>query len=120
MKSRLIGIAASLFLFAPAGFAKDPAFDAFYAKFCDALKRNDKESIASMTRLPYLWNDKKLNKREFIAKYDQIFGKKVRDCLVKQKPVQDKTYFSAFCDDDIYIFEKIKNVYYFTEIGVND
>lgn len=119
-RSRLIIVCASLLLFAPAVFAKDPGFDAFYAKFCDALKKNDKAAIASMTKLPYQFNEKKLNKQEFIAKCEQIFSKKTRDCLVKQKPVQDKTYFSAFCGDDIYLFEKTKAGYFFTEIGVND
>ncbi|MCC6979422.1 MAG: hypothetical protein IT343_13950 [Candidatus Melainabacteria bacterium] len=119
-KTRFITLIACLFLLAPTATGKDPGFDAFWVKFCDALKRNDKEAIASMTKLPYLWNDKKLNKQEFIAKYNQLFDKKTRDCLVKQKPVQDTTYYSAFCGEEIFMFQKIKNTYMFTEIGVND
>jgi len=111
----------ALVLLPSAGMAKDAAFDAFWIKFKTALKTNDKDAISSMTRLPYLDNnDKKLDKKSFIAYCDKVFPKKIRDCLAKQKPVQDKTTFSAFCGEDIYLFEKVDGHYLFTEIGVND
>ncbi|HEY9713916.1 MAG TPA: hypothetical protein V6C72_10625 [Chroococcales cyanobacterium] len=100
--------------------AKDAAFDAFWTKFKTALQKNDKEAIASMTRLPYDYEDKKLDKKGFIQNYDKIFPAKNRTCLLKQNPVQDKTFFSAFCGPFIYSFEKVKNEYLFTEIGAND
>ncbi len=114
-----VQIAVSSF-WVPSVLAKDAAFDAFWTKFRTALEKNDKEAIASMTRLPYRSNEKPLNKKEFIAYCDKIFSKKTRDCLLKEKPVQDKTTFSAFCGEDIYVFEKVKDSYLFTEIGVND
>ena len=102
------------------GISKDAAFDAFWLKFNAALKTNDKEAIASMTRLPYQLENKSLDKKTFVQNCDKIFSKKIRDCLVKQKPVQDKTTFCAFCGEDIFVFEKVKDKYLFTEIGVND
>ncbi|MDZ4836330.1 MAG: hypothetical protein SGJ27_21325 [Candidatus Melainabacteria bacterium] len=100
--------------------AKDAAFAAFWVKFQAALKTNDKEAIASMTRLPYQLDSKSLDKKAFVLNCDKIFSKKVRTCLAKEKPVQDKTSFSAFCGEEIYIFEKVNGKYLFTEIGVND
>ncbi len=108
-KNHIIAALAVLTLTCPSAFAKDAAFDAFWPKFCAALKANDKEAIASMTKIPYQSYDRQLKtKKEFIAYCDKIFSKKIRDCLVKEKPVFDKTYYSAFCGDDIYIFEKVK------------
>lgn len=119
-----ISVISSLWLtltIMPVVFAKDAAFDAFWLKFKAALQKNDKEAIASMTKIPYQTYDKPLKtKKEFIGYCDKIFSKKIRDCLQKQKPIQDKTYFSAFCGEEIYIFEKVNGNYLFTEIGVND
>lgn len=120
-KNRIIVVLILLTFICPSAFAKDAAFDAFWLKFKTALQKNDKEAIASMTRLPYSSYDKPVKtKKEFIVYCDQIFPKKIRDCLLKQKPVQDKTSFSAFCGEEIYLFEKVNGNYLFTEIGVND
>ena len=117
----LMSIIATILAFnANPGISKDAAFDAFWLKFKTALKANDKEAIASMTRIPYQLEDKSLDKKAFVQSCDKVFPKKTRDCLVKQKPVQDKTTFCAFCGEDIFVFEKVKDKYLFTEIGVND
>lgn len=116
----LIALFALITLLSPAAFAKDAEFDAFWTKFKAALQKNDKEAIASMTRFPYTSYDKTLGKKEFIAYCGKIFGKKTRDCLIKQTPVKDKTSYFAFCGEEIYIFDKAKGTYQFTEIGVND
>lgn len=120
MKSLAITVAVLLALFSGAAEAKDAAFDAFWTKFQTALKTNDKEAIADMTRMPYQSYDKPLDRKAFIAYCDKIFSKKTRDCLVKQKPVEDKTNFCAFCGEEIYYFEKVNGKYLFTEIGPND
>lgn len=103
-------------------YAKNAEFDAFYVKFCVALKAKNKESIASMTRLPYYSQikDKNMNKAEFIQNFENIFPKSARACLVKIKPVQDGVNFCACCGDDIYYFEKVNGKFVFTEVGVND
>ena len=115
-------IASALAIVPTPATAKDADFDAFWTKFSAAVKSNDKEAIASMTRLPYqdLKADKTLDKKAFIAVSDKIFPKKTRACLVKQKPVKDKQSYCAFCGEDIFIFEKVNGKYLFTEIGVND
>lgn len=121
MKKALLIATMSLMPFlASSASAADAAFDGFWVKFKDALIKNDKEAIASMTRLPYLLNEKKLDRKAFIAQSDKIFTPKTRKCLIKQKPVKDQTYYSAFCGDEIFCFEKVNGTYLFTEIGVND
>lgn len=113
----------ALAFFPSTGFAKDAVFDPFWIKFQTALKNNDKEAIASMTKLPYQsykGTMKSMDKKAFIAYCGELFPKKTRDCLVKQKPVKDKDTFSAFCGEDIFIFEKVNGTYLFTEVGVND
>ena len=122
-KNHIIATLIVLSILSPSAFAKDAVFDAFWTKFCTALKKNDKEAIASMTKMPYASYaqiNKPLSKKEFIVYCDKIFSKKTRDCLVKQKPVHDKNSYMVFCDEDIYIFEKTNDKYLFTEIGVND
>lgn len=116
----LIALLSLIALSASAAFAKDAEFDAYWTKFKAALQKNDKEAIASMTRLPYDTYDTKLDRKKFIVYCDKIFSKKKRDALLKQTPVKDKTAWMVFVNDDIYIFEKVKGTYLFTEIGVND
>ncbi len=105
--------------------AADPSFDSFWQKFKIALQKSDKQTIVSMTKLPFLFDSKMLEKTEFLAKYDKIFPKSISKCLGKEKPVKDShesiISYSFFCDETIYVMEKQKNgQYMFTDIGVND
>lgn len=110
----------ALLLFQPAVSAKDAAFDAFWLKFQTAMKNNDKEAIASMTRLPYVVDSTKMDKKAFVSYCDKLFSKKTRACLLKEKPVKDQTSYFAFCGEEIFIFSKVNGVWLFTEVGVND
>jgi hypothetical protein len=110
-------------LFAPAANAvtkPDKQFDAFFAKFKTALAKKDKNAVADMTKLPFLYDSKQLDKNQFIAKFDQIVPASARACLQKEKPLVDNSVTEVFCGEAIYCFEKVKGEYKFTEIGVND
>lgn len=100
--------------------AKDAAFDSYWSDFKSALTKNDKEAISSLTSLPFESYDGKLNKAQFIKYCDKLFPKKTRDCLVKQKPVADGNSYCACCGDEIFVFEKVKGKYVFTNITPND
>jgi len=100
--------------------AKDAAFDSFWTDFKSALTKNDKEAISSLTSLPFESYDGKLNKTQFIKYCDKLLPKKTRDCLVKQKPLADKNSYSAFCGDEVFVFEKVNGKYLFTNITPND
>jgi hypothetical protein len=116
-KSALLLLSVVAFL--PAS-AADAQFDAFWVKFKLALKTNDKAAIASMTKLPYTIADKPLNKAAYIAQIDSVFTSKVRKCLQKGKPIFDHESYMAFCGEEIFVFEKVKGQWMFTEIGAND
>ncbi len=98
----------------------DKEFISFWSGFKTALQKNDKEALASMTKLPYLLNEKKLNRASFIAQSEKIFSSATRKCLLKEKPVPDRDSVFVFCGEQIYIFAKDNGKYKFTEIGVND
>ncbi|MBX9669187.1 MAG: hypothetical protein K2X93_16300 [Candidatus Obscuribacterales bacterium] len=108
----LLGLASPAFA--------DVGFDAFWAKFKTAVGKKDKDVVASMTKLPYLFDSKQLNKAQFIAKYDALFPKSVVKCFAKAKPSVDRGSYFVFCGESIYFFNKEKDKWLFTEIGVND
>jgi hypothetical protein len=41
-------------------------------------------------------------------------------CFQKEKPIADKDCKEVFCGEAIYVFEKVKGNYLFTDLGVND
>ena len=98
----------------------DKQFDAFYAKFKTALVKNDKNALADLTRLPFLYDSKKLDKKQFIARLNEIIPHSAAACLRKEKAITDHNVTEVFCGEAIYCFEKINGQYKFTEIGVND
>jgi hypothetical protein len=98
----------------------DKDFMTFWSGFKIALQKNDKEALASMTKLPYPVDEKKLNRASFIAYCAKIFPTATRKCLLKEKPVADKDSVFVFCGEEIFVFAKDNGKYKFTEIGVND
>lgn len=109
-----------LFAMCPVAQAADQKFDAFWQKFKTALLAKDKKAVASMTKFPFLFDSKQLNKDAFIANYDKIFPKNIANCLRKDKPVKDRDSYSFFCGETIYVLGKQNGDYRFTDIGVND
>jgi len=73
-----------------------------------------------MTKLPYLLEEKKLNRAAFIAQCEKIFPAATRKCLLKEKPVADKDSVFVFCGEAIFVFAKDNGKYKFTDISVND
>ena len=92
----------------------------FWMKFKTAVAKNDKEAVASMTRLPFLLENRELGKTGFIQKFDAIFGVRVKRCFAKASLVKEGEGFEVFCGQQIFLFEKVGGLYKFTEIGVND
>lgn len=116
-----LALVASLGIFqASPSRGADDGFAPFWTQFKAALKKRDKEAVASMTKLPFLFNSTNLNRKQFIAKFDQILPNKLSTCFAKEKPVADQGYYSAFCGEQIYVFSKVKDKFMFTDIGVND
>ena len=123
---KLLFSTALIFLLAlaPAGMAEIKAegrsFAAFWVQFQAAVVKGDKEAIARMTRFPFA--DEKLTKAAFVKKSDELFSAKVRRCFRSAKPVKEdkRDSYSVFCGETIFVFEKGKDGYQFTDLGVND
>jgi hypothetical protein len=92
----------------------------FWAKFKAAVMSNDKETVASLTKLPFMIENRELAKPAFIQKFDTIFNARVKRCFAKASLVKEQDGFEVFCGQQIFLFAKVKGVYKFTEIGVND
>ncbi len=122
-RSILMTIAVGAIAFSSAGATTKPLdkdFLAFWSGFKGALQKNDKAALASMTKLPYVLEEKKLDRAAFIAQSGKIFPTTIRKCLLREKPVADKDSVFVFCGEAIYVFAKDQGKYKFTEIGVND
>ena len=108
----------------PAGSAQTKPeahfFAEFWSQFKAAVEKGDKEAIAGMTQLPF--GDEKLAKADFVKQFDKIFSARVRRCFRNAKPVKEdkRDSYSVFCGENIFVFEKGKDGYQFTDVGVND
>lgn len=118
----IFGTIVALLLCAPGAFAAcaDPQFNAFWTKFKTAVVKSDKQTVASLTKLPFMLDGKTATKQQFIAKYDSLFPKGTAACFKKEKPSLDQSIYEVFCGEQIYIFSKVNGKWMFTEIGVND
>ena len=96
------------------------SFPAFWTEFKAALAANNKQAVASMTRLPFVLNSEELNRDGFIRKFDKIFDKKVKACFAKARPTRDQESYEIFCGEEIFLFMKVQGRYKFVEISAND
>jgi hypothetical protein len=99
------------------------SFTAFWVQFRTAVAKNDKEAIAEMTKLPFVYGTSKpLSKADFIKECSALFDQKTRKCFSKAKPIKedDRDSYSVFCGEEIFVFAKVNGEYRFTDIGMND
>ena len=118
---------AALLIVAPVSMGRQakpvkpaPPYAQFWTDFKAAVSKGDSKQVASMTKLPFMLENKNLSEAGFIRKFDYIFDKKVKACFAKAKTVKEGEGFWVFCGQQIFIFEKVEGSYKFTEIGVND
>ena len=98
----------------------DP-FTIFWKEFKAAVARNDKEAIANVTKLPFLYESKERDRAGFIKIYPQLFTPKIRRCIAKAKLVKEQENYDVFCGELIFYFGKdTDGKYKFLEFGVND
>jgi hypothetical protein len=99
------------------------SFAAFWVEFKTAVANDDREAIAKMTKLPFVYGTSKpLSKADFIKECAELFNQKTRRCFSKAKPVKDdgRDSYSVFCGEEIFSFEKVNGEYRFTDVGMND
>jgi hypothetical protein len=92
----------------------DQAFAAFFTKFKAAVATIDKEAVAAMTKLPFLFENQERSKEEFVKIYDRLFDRKVRGCFLRAQPVKDGDSYSVACAKYVFHFERVKGEYKFS------
>jgi hypothetical protein len=94
-------------------------FQSFWSKFKAAIAKNDKEAIASMTKLPFLFESRERTRADFIKAYDQLFDVKVRKCFASAKVLKEGDVYEVFCAKRIFYFGEVEGEYKFTEFAVD-
>lgn len=101
--------------------AKPETFPAFWSSFKAAMARNDKETIADLTKLPFLFDSQERDRAGFIKIFNQLFTRKIRQCITKAKPMKEGQNYDVFCGELIFYFGKdADGKFKFLEFGVND
>ena len=101
--------------------SKPETFASFWKTFKAAIARNDKEAIADVTKLPFLYDSQERDRAGFLKIYGQLFTRKVRRCIATAKPVKEGDSYDLFCGELIFYFSKdTEGKYQFREFGVND
>lgn len=99
----------------------DPEFAAFWKTFKGLVAKNDKEAIADVTKLPFLYESKERDRTGFVKIYPQLFTPKIRRCFVTAKPTREQENYDVFCGELIFYFGKdTDGKFKFLEFGVND
>jgi len=101
--------------------ANQETFGSFWKTFKAAIARNDKEAIADLTKLPFLYDSQERDRTGFLKIYGQLFTRKVRRCMATAKPKKAADTYEVYCGELIFYFSKdTEGKYQFREFGVND
>jgi hypothetical protein len=97
------------------------AFNSFWKTFKAAMAKNDKEAVANLTKLPFLYESRERDRAGFIKIYDQLFTRKVRRCVATAKLLKEQDNYEIFCGQLIFYFGKdTDGKYKLLEFGAND
>lgn len=121
-------VVATLCLVGTAGIAQadehettpDPEFSTFWDRFSEAVALDDRDAVASMTRLPILFDGDSYDGPGFLERYDWLFTSSEKACFLNETPMPDGDSYTLFCGDQVFVFGKVGGGYRFTDIGVND
>ena len=101
--------------------ATPETFNAFWKTFKAAIARNDKEAVADVTKLPFLYESKERDRAGFLKIYDRLFTRKIRRCMATAKPTKEGENYDVFCGELIFYFGKdADGKFKLLEFGVND
>lgn len=100
---------------------KQETFASFWKTFKAAIARNDKEAIADLTKLPFLYDSQERDRAGFLKIYGELFSRKVRRCIATAKPRKEGDSYEIFCGELIFYFSKdTDGKYKLREFGAND
>jgi hypothetical protein len=96
-------------------------FSSFWSSFKAVVARNDKQAVADVTKLPFLYDSKERDREGFLKIYPELFTRRVRRCVATAKLVKEGENYEIFCGELILYFGKDSDgKYKFLEFGVND
>lgn len=96
-------------------------FESFWKTFKAAMARNDKQAVADVTKLPFLFDSQERDRAGFIKIYNELFTRNIRRCIAKAKPIKEGENYDVFCGELIFYFGKDSDAKYkFLGFGVND
>ncbi|WP_199554578.1 hypothetical protein [Sandaracinobacteroides hominis] len=96
-------------------------FEYFYGNFARAVVLGEAARIADLTRTPFLFEGRSLDRPSFEGAVPRLFDAPTRACFRTAKVVTQGTQKMVFCNGSIYVFAEIsKGEWRFTEIGVDD
>ena len=100
---------------------KQETFASFWKTFKAAIARNDKEAIADLTKLPFLYDSQERDRAAFLKIYGELFTRKVRRCIATAKPRTEGDSYEIFCAGLIFYFSKdTDGKYKFREFSPDD
>jgi hypothetical protein len=101
--------------------AKSETFASFWKTFKAAIARNDKEAVANVTKLPFLYDSSERDRAGFLKIYGELFTRRVRRCVATAKPMREEQNYEIFCGELIFYFGKdTDGKYKLLEFGTND
>lgn len=72
-------------------------FEAFIERFRAALRARDAAAIADLTRLPFLYEGRRLDRAAFVQVVPTLFDARLSACLAKARPQPDGTDRLLYC-----------------------
>ena len=102
---------------------KPETFASFWKEFTAALAKNDKDAVASLTQLPFYFDNKDQDRAGFLKIYNQVFTRSIRRCMATAKPHRDpsqKDSYDVYCGELIFVFGKVGGKFRFLSYGPND
>lgn len=96
------------------------SFASFWKNFKTALAKNDKEAVASLTKLPFPYDNGELSRAQLIKRFDELFDRRLKRCLARARAVRDGESYSVFCGEQGLFFERVNGRYKFTSFFAND
>ena len=96
-------------------------FTSFWKNFKAAIARNDKQAVADLTKLPFLFDSRERDRAGFIKIYPQLFTPKIRRCIATAKPLKEQEGYDIFCGEIIFYFGKdADGKWKLSDFGPND
>lgn len=85
-------------------------FRAFFAKFLDSVRSNDRSSVAAMTSFPLRYgfdagDEGTMTRTQFIKRFAEIFGKSPREFLPEKNPLfrHDGSNYTVSTEDAAHL-----------------